>query len=416
LENDMPDESATHAAPEVQFTAEDRLILDSVDGFYADGLALKKWWEEADAANGYTDRFEVIHTLNRPESSVGFFGEAPLDRGTTPVMGVVDEVLYDRPKVTGPWAEDAAKWTRDQMREFVLHYFMRVSDCRQPEKVVEVASEGADEEVERQGMSFKQVYYKLKGTGECGKFPPDEQGKIVDLRQIGDTYEWVIVKLRVWDFTVALQPVGVGGPKLTVPLEEESYLLLTPDFITDEERPEEGLLGEYGFGYTFIKNPTRGPFAYGPGEFEAAFQRLNFRVHENGETNVRMIFVSNRPDKIMNLSFDPVGWGFSVADLVSFGMASRYLQPVKESLEALPLKGGNIDPTLAAMSLLNTLTGGQAASRFDLSSDQLYKGFLVQHSRQHYQTVMGSHATWRQVPDWLDSQSLPHWVFAGESV
>jgi hypothetical protein len=416
MEKHMSDESKTGDPDEVKLTDEDRLILDSVDGFYADGLALKKWWERADAADGYTDTFEVIHTLNRPDSSRGFFGDAPLDRGNIPVMGVVDEVFYDRPKAATPWREAAALWTRDQIREFVLHYFMRISDCRQPEKVIEAdPAPDSEEEVERQGMSFSQVFYKLKATGELGKFPPDEQSAILDLRQIGDTYAWIVVRLRVWDFTVAIQPMGVGGPKLTVPLKEESYLLLTPDFIVDKEKPEEGILGEYGFGYSFIKNPTRGPFAYGPGEFEAAFQQINFRVRDNGETHVRMIFVSNRPDKIMNVAFDPVGWSFSLADLMSFGMASRFLQPVKASLAELPLKGGNMDPTLAAIGLLNALTDGQAAKKFDLSSDQLYKGFLVQHSRQHYQTIMGSHMTWRQIPDWLDSAALPPWVVSGMS-
>ena len=94
---------------------------------------LKKWWEEADADDGYTDTFEVVTTLNRPDSSLGFFGEAPLDRGNMPVMGVVDEVFYDRPKAAQPWSEAAASWTCDQIREFVLHYFMRISDCRQPD-------------------------------------------------------------------------------------------------------------------------------------------------------------------------------------------------------------------------------------------------------------------------------------------
>lgn len=413
----MSDEPTTGHQNGVELTDEDRLILDSLDGFYADGLALKKWWEQAEAADGFTDTFEVVYTLNRPDSSRGFFGEAPLDRGTMPVMGVVDEVFYDQPKAAAAWSEAAAQWTRDQIREFVLHYFMRISDSRQPEKVVEADGGGDDSEevVERQGMSFSQVFYKLKATGELGKFPPNEQGAIMDLRQIGDTYDWIVVKLRVWDFTVAIQPMGAGGPKLTVPLKEESYLLLTPDFIVDEDKPEEGLLGEYGIGYAFVKNPTRGPFAYGPGEFETAFQQINFRVRENGEIYVRMIFVSNRPDKIMNLSFDPVGWSFSLADTMSFGMASRFLQPVKASLEGLPLKGGNMDPTLAAIGLLNTLTDGQAAKKLDLSSDQLYKGFLVQHSRQHYQTIMGSHMTWRQIPDWLDSAALPHWVVSGTS-
>ena len=117
----MSDEPTTGDQNGVELTDEDRLILDSLDGFYADGLALKKWWEQAEAADGFTDTFEVVYTLNRPDSSRGFFGEAPLDRGTMPVMGVVDEVFYDQPKTAASWSEAAAQRTRDQLREFVLH-------------------------------------------------------------------------------------------------------------------------------------------------------------------------------------------------------------------------------------------------------------------------------------------------------
>ena len=34
---------------------------------------------------------------------------------------------------------EAAQWMQDQLREYVLHYFMRVSDFRQPQGITEEA-------------------------------------------------------------------------------------------------------------------------------------------------------------------------------------------------------------------------------------------------------------------------------------
>lgn len=419
-------EAPADPEPQVSWTDQDEAVLNSVERFLADGLALKAWWEQADAGGGYAEQFDLVHTLHRPDRSFGFFGSAPLERGSMPVMGVVDEVFYDQPKSPGTSRADTARWTKDQVREFVMRYFMRISDFRLPQEVAEPG--GLDlpaylsalswrprEEVERKGMGFFQVYYKRRGTGEIGKFPEETAQAIVDLREVGETYEWIVVRLRVHDFTVTLKPFGPDALRLVVPLKEESYLILTPDFITCRDNPEPGVLGDYGLGYAFIKNPARGMFAYGPGEFEAAFQTIRFRVLETGETRVRMAFVSDQPDKIVNLTFDPVDWTFSVADAVSFGLTSRFFGPVKDALGRLPLRGGNVDPTLPSISLLNTLTDGQAEQQLGISRKHLYRGFLSKHSLQHYQTLLGSLRTWRQVPDWLDDAALPEWVVTGMS-
>jgi hypothetical protein len=271
------------------------------------------------------------------------------------------------------------------------------------------------EEVERKGMGFTQMYYKRCDTGEIGKFPEEGSSAILDLREIGTTYDWVVVKLRVFDFSVTMKPLGPDLPHVSMPLKEESYLVLTPEFITNVDNPEPGVLGEYGFGYAFVKNPHRGPFAYGPGEFEAAFQTINFKVMETGETRVFMTFVSDQPEKIMNLNIDPVNWSFSLADMMSFGMTSRVFKPIKHLLDEMPLKAENVDPTIPALNFLNSVTGGQAGEMLDMRKETLYKGFLTQHSMQHYQTLLGSLRTWRQIPDWLDAEALPDWVVSGES-
>jgi hypothetical protein len=200
-----------------------------------------------------------------------------------------------------------------------------------------------------------------------------------------------------------------------VPLKEESFLVTTPEFITNKDNPEPGVLGEYGFGYAFVKNPRRGPFAYGPGEFEVAFQTINFRVLENGEVGVKMTFVSDQPQKIVNLTLDPIEWSFTLADFMTFGQASRILAPLKDVLQQMPFRDFNLDPTVATLDLMNTITAGQAAQQLAISKEELYRGFLRRHSIQHYQAILGSLRTFRQVPDWLDAEGIPAWVVKGRS-
>jgi hypothetical protein len=413
-------------AYENDITPEDRIVLDSLGGFLSDGMAMKAWWDDAYTSDRFDERFDLVHTLHRSEKSFGVFGRVALDRGPFPIMGVQDEVFYDRPKGQGKATAESSAWMCEQVKEFVLHYFMRISDFRMPQQIVASESDPSPaflkrfsmkpkEEIERKGMGFTQKYYKRSDTGQIGKFPEEGASEILDLREIGSTYDWVVVKLRVFDFCVTMKPLGADLPRVTMPLKEESYLVITPGFITNIDNPDPGVLGEYGFGYAFVKNPVRGPFAYGPGEFEAAFQTINFKVMDTGETRVFMTFVSDQPEKIMNLKIDPVNWSFALADMMSFGMTSRVFKPIKELLTEMPFKAENVDPTIPALNFLNSVTGGQAGENLGLQKETLYKGFLTQHSMQHYQTLLGSLRTWRQIPDWLDKEGLPAWVISGES-
>ncbi len=400
-------------------------VLETSDRFLADGLALKRWLAETEAA-GRLKTFDLVETLNRPDRSRGFFGETPLEDRLLPTMGVIDEVFYDQPKVPGASQLETAGWLRDQIREFVLHYFLRISDFRRPQGVVSSNGGALAEllgpfslrpgpQIEREGMGFTQVCLKRRGVEEIETVPEEHREEVIDLREIGPTFEWMILRLQVYQFNVSVRPLGSTSPHLLVPLKEESYLIVTPDFIRNVDDPEPGVLGEYGFGYAFIRNPHRGPFAYGPGEFEAAFQTINFRVLDSGEVWVKMTFVSDQPQKVVNLTLDPVEWSFAMADVMSFGQASRILAPFKSMLEQMPFRDFNVDPTVPTLNLMNTLTAGQAAQQFSLSKEELYRGFLRRHSMQHYQTILASLRTFRQIRDWLDTASLPTWVTRGES-
>jgi hypothetical protein len=405
----------------VPLTDQDRAVLEKVDRSLADALALNEWWKQIDAANGYAERFELVRAFNPPVASFGFFDQVSLSGRTLPVMGVVEEMLYDQPK------QAPSEKVRDEFREFILHYFLRVSAFRQPEAYLEMGLRSPppllqpfswfpEKEERRAGFGYSQLYYKLRSSGLVAKFPGLEEFAIVDLREIGEKYEWIVAKVRIFDFNLTFKPLGPDLPQLVLPLREESYLVVSRDFILNEDNPVAGVLGRYGIGYAFIKDPTaRGLLAYGPGLFDAAFKRINFEVLDSGETRVHMVFVVNRPQRILNLSLDPIGWTFRLADLMSFGLSSQVFAPVKVALERLPFRADGFDPLTTYISLANLLTSGLAAKEFGVSKEQLEKDFLVQHFMQHYQMIVGSLLTWRHIPDWLDAAMLPSWVVTGIS-
>lgn len=399
-----------------------------MDVYLSRGLELKDWWDRVYAEDAFARRFELGRTYHEPDTSFGFFDEAPIGGKPLPLMGNFQEMFYDRPKTPrGTSPETAASWMRDQMREFVLRYFMRVSDFHAPEGFAESwkpPTSGLFDFLSwcprpgstARGFGFRQLYYKRRDTGEVGTFAEEERFAIVDLRELGTTYEWIVVKVRIFDFQIAFEPLGPALPRVVLPLEEDSYLVVHRAFVLDEEAPEAGVLGRYGFGYAFIRNPEPTAFGYGPGEFDAAIELIDFHVLEDGRVRVPMAFVVNRPSRILRLSLDPLRLGLGLFDLMTLGLASRALEPLKASLPRVPLSAGELDPVYGYIDLARLASGGLSEEALCISREQLDKEFLVKHFMQHYDTISGSLETWRLIPDWLDRQALPPWVLTGRGV
>src|ERR1700738_87910 len=78
--------------------AADWALLATVDRYLSDALLLKKWFERADCDRRYARCFELERTFNRPDKSYGFFDEVELSGGRVPVMGSVQDMMYDRPR------------------------------------------------------------------------------------------------------------------------------------------------------------------------------------------------------------------------------------------------------------------------------------------------------------------------------
>src|SRR5260370_15577809 len=217
----------------VELSDEDRGLLNGVDRALAAGLVLKRWWEKTNATGSYAKRSELVREFNESQRSFAFFDEVSIDGQTLPVMGSVDQMLYDRQK------DKPNEKLRDQFREFILHYFLRVSSYRPPAAIVETG-QARHSDVESffqplswcpagaytfAGFGYSQHYFKLRDSGLVGKFRERDWYSIVDLREIGKTFEWIIVKLRIFDISLAVKPFGPESPTIELPQEEQIYLI-----------------------------------------------------------------------------------------------------------------------------------------------------------------------------------------------
>jgi hypothetical protein len=403
-------------------------VLASADTYLRRGLDLKRWWDQAYATNSFAQKFHLTVSVDRPDESFGFFDVATVDGREMPIMGNFQSLLYDRPKSPATDKVKAAQWMRDQVRQFALRYFMRVSSFVQPEEFIppgERAQTPAllrplswcpEENPLQIGFGFHQRYYKGAGDGRVRPFPETESTKIVDLRRIGPEFEWILPQVTIFNFNFTVQPFGPQTPSVVVPLPEGSYLIMNRDFVVNEEAPAPELLGRYGFGYAFIKNPEPTLFGFGPGEFDAAIEIIQFSVKKDGSVSSEAIFVVNRPTRIANVSLNPFNWGYGAADLLTFGTSRYLLAPLKQAVDRLPGSALSFDPVSLFVTTANLMTGGLAARDFCISLQRLERDFLVQHFQQHYQTLIGSVQTWRQIPNWLaPEEELPPWVVTGRS-
>lgn len=400
----------------------DLLILRNVDQSLANAIEVKLWWKQKDASQSFAHQFNLIRSFNRPNRAVGFFDSAVVNGRQMELMGVVQEMFYDRADTGSAGILPAI---RDELQEFITQYFMRISDFRSPEAAVEHAGENAGgndflswcsrSTPNWQGFGYSQLYYKLKNSGKTGKFAEDMRYAIVDIRELGKTFEWIVMKVRIFDFNLTFRPFGPDFPAINIPLQEETYAILHEDFIVNLDRAGEKYFGEFGFGYGLLQidDDRDSLLAYGPGKFHAGFQTIHFQMLPDGQSSVRLVFVVNRPDRLLNVPLNPARWGFGLADMMSLGTASRAFGPLRLVFENFTPTFGTFDPLLTFVELANVLTGGEAARQYCISKEQLEKEMLLQHFMQHYQMIIGSLLTWRQIPDWLDRANLPDWILRG---
>jgi len=392
-------------------------ILADVETCLADGVNLCRWFEEAERRGDIQDKMELTTVVHRPDSGYSFFADARIPSGCLPVMGDVPEVFYDQPK--GDWELD--HWTL-QVEEYALRYFMRISDFRLPEVVVNEDSpdpiipalswcpRGFDS---REGFGFEQLYSKAQGSNQVHCIPEADRFAILDQRALAP-FDWVVGRVQIFNFDLSF-PVNPDLPHVSFPLPEAQYIIFSKHFTRVEKRPAPGIRARFRFGYAMLRpRHDHSIIAYGPGQFDAGFQTFTWTVFDDGTVRVRMPFVVNRPTQILDISLDPLDWLFRGAELLTGGRTDRWLEPLHYALDDLPRPGGS-DPVFLGIELANLFTLGQASARLCISKRQLESIFLIFHFKQYYAMITGSLLTWRQIANWLDTAALPLWVKTGRS-
>lgn len=382
-------EPTLRPAPFVESTAammraSDMGIVALADATLTRVAATRAWLAEKERRGDFAEHFDIVPDRAAIES-FGFFDQAPSGATSEPVMGLVYEMVYDRLK------GGCAEGVREQLRAFVLRYFLRAAG------------------------RYEQLYFRRRGNGEIAPFPAVDRSAIVDLRDIGERYDWVVFKLDVFPSDVPVAPFGARAPQLQVPLHVPAYLVAGPDFIVNSDVQRHGSVAEYGFGYGFIPyaGDAPGVLAHGPGHFRTALQTVRFMLMADGEIRAKTVLVVNRPDRIASIDLDPVAWGFQLADLLTFQMASQMMAPIRTLAERLPLRAQAVDPVSASIWLANAMTGGLAAKRFGISKEVVEKRMLLQQFKQHQDMLYRSLHVWRMVPDWTVDSELPDYCRRG---
>lgn len=435
-------------------TALDHRRLQHVDQALKSGLALKQWWRQsAGPVRGQLDQkslaeilqagpdrksFRLLDFSDRwPENLCsGFFDRAPLDGGERRVTGGVLQLFYDHPKLHA--AQDVLKlglgidnaslekarekalevWT-DSVRAFAIHHLIRlcsfqlarphVDKKRRPvARSLRPLAWCPEDDTRQQGLGYSQLYYKRRDNGRVGKFRQAVRERI-DLRDIEprQKYSWIVISLRLYDYALELKPYGNEAPQLTIPLSRENLGIISPELLVDGGPVgKENYRTRSGFGYVMLDDPDDGAEA---GPRGVGFQLFRFVVQENGRIVARSVFVRDRPRGVVELPVKPFTWGLELTDLMSLGLFSPLLSPLKRVARRLPFNRG-IDPFLAYSRLANLATGGLAAEELCVSKDELIKSVMADYAMSYLTMLQGTRSTWRVVPDWTKDEDLPAWA------
>ena len=424
-------------------TLEERRLLAQVEEAHGNGLELKRWWEESTAQwPGLLDeeRFESMlskrlfrqhfrlmqKSSSKSNISYGLMDEVQLAGRQHPVTGVVQQMFFDKPR--GEAVEEAARkrfleiW-RDNLREFVLGHFLRLSTSYRPVRHVEEERRSPapylrplswcpEPKGTELGLGFSQRYYKRQDNGQVGKFRQPDQEQI-DLRRFGREYAWIVVHVRVVGYQRELKLAGEGSPTLGLPAEVGGLGIITPELLTRYDGPgivgqppdEDGILGRYGCGYTwFVDIQEKRPLPdYQSGN--AAFKSFDFWVEGDGTIVVRVASVWCRPDHVLDLPLNPMALGLGLADRLSQGLFSPVLKPMQQLASRLPFS--SFDPFLTYVAVANAVTGNVAAENLCISRDELDRQRQREHFERNRNAVDNARGIWREVGDWTQEDQLP---------
>lgn len=351
---------------------DERALLSRVDGELAKSLALARWWRRHGGSGPDAHRFELIAT-QRGEGAYGIHQTAEIPGlGTFPVSAAVQKIPFTRPKSLPGEERAAARWTARQVREFALRYLLRSTSFAKAQSYPDLGQAPLPaylrllswcpvEGVEIAGAEISQLYFKRRG-GRLGKFTEHRRQTIVDMREIGPVYDWVLLSAQFFDASINLSLSGPDSPTLSLPLRRRIYMALTPELIFDQDADStaDGSLGRFGPGFVYLEEDPNAA-----GSFTPAFETIVLEVAETGETELQMVAVVRRPGVPIRIWIDP-------------------------------------------RRLLALLSGS-------VSAEEIGHRFLYQHLLEQRYLAFISMNVWNLTPDWLDEAEIPQWLRAGLS-
>ena len=370
------------------------------------GLKCRSFVDSKLGAQDFESVFSLVRSFNQPNISYGFFDKVDLGNQRYPVMGSIADELFDVSKSL------SRNLLVKQLREFVLKYFLRVSDFRAPESFVNPNRITPSRLIDpfcfcQKQRNFKEGFgysliLKKQTNGFNEKVEGNEKFKIPDLRTVGPQLDWILLNVRLFDFNVNYRPFGGGAPSVRIPLDEESKVVMSPEFVTDSHKGIKGGEAEFGFGYAiFPPEKQTGFLAYGPGQFDFGYSEFRFRVTSSGEVRLLRTFLVNRPQKILDVPLNPIAF------------AKRVVAPYFDQIPTGPEL--STAPILTMIDLLNCGSFGFAEKICCISREQIEKNMLLQHFLQNYEMISGAQNTWRRVKDWTDESQIPDWALSGIS-
>lgn len=373
----------------------DWALLNNVETAITQGHDMLKWWTENCNSRVKKHRHPVARQIHSPDDNYGFLMNADLRLGSLPVAGVIQDQLFSFPKARHGKARDLNEQRR-QLRAFTMNHLLHCASSAAPracglngpsQSRVEKDGQGGTPSP-LDGWQYRQIYYRLKNNGCIGKFSETDGRNPISLDEVGKKYAWVVFKCIMHKMEIPFGLAGTNsGPRLTISMTQPVFGVMTPEFLMNEDDPEPGVIGRYGYGNSVVPDPNnKSLMAAGPGSLSNAIETLHFRLLDTGEIRARSQFIMPQPDRMLKLN-----------------LGGR---------NGLPL-----DPVFMALNAANILTLGLARDEFSLSRNRLTKTFMEGHFSDVRATLnlLGSH--FGMVADWTDTANLPDWARTGyESV
>lgn len=407
----LPDWIDPESAP---LKPQDFKRLESIETFLSRGLALKDWWlrtfgptppelteenvQEILQAGPHLTCFRLIRPSELwPENiSYGFFDHASIRGHTIPVVGRVQQVLFDQPMwgsdvdarhqdLTPEQKEFVLNPWRDNLREFVWKHLLSSSGFTAPHLPhAEPGQRPLDPylgalswhprspglERRWRGAHNHKLYYRRRDNGKVGRFWQADRHKITlhDTEERGP-YRWVVLQTSLAGSKLDLDVLGPKPwfrPRL--PLVRSQLGVMSQDFLHSNESTTSPDLGGYTFGWSSSPDIGDDP------AHSAGFSLFRFQVRPDGRILVHLVHVAERPPS-----------------------------PALHSPRRLA-------SLLTSARLLDWTTQGWSGRTLGISAEHIERQILTASAIDFSKLVDNLIYVWRAVSDWTHPDGLPRWV------